>query len=198
MDEKSHILILIVIIIIITSPDIAYGEVVEEVKVALKRPDFIPESDWQLVVRYCENYNITPYLIAAIGWHETHWGKLGAGRYGWILGYGYFAGSTVKEKYKGLENQLKGACPMISKYFSFPVSQLSCINFAINHWRPSAPASWGKSVYSIYSGLEKDIVPQTTPTEVADMSGKMEKIDLILNFFVAFADKVKEVWGNEG
>ena len=198
MDEKSHILILIVIIISLTSPDIAYGEVVEEVKVALKRPDFINESDWFLVVKYCENYNFTPYLIAAIGWHETHWGKLGAGRYGWILGYGYFAGSTVKEKYKGLENQLKGACPMIAKYFSFPVSQSSCINFATGHWKPSAPASWGRSVYSIYSGLQKDIVPQTTSTEVADMSSKMEKVDLILNFFVAFADKVKEVWGNEG
>ncbi|GAH98946.1 unnamed protein product, partial [marine sediment metagenome] len=105
-------LILIVIIIIITLPNKAYGEVAEEVKVALKRPDFIPSADWTVVVRYCENYNITPYLIAAIGWHETHWGKLGAGRYGWILGYGYFPGSTVKEKYRGLENQLKGACPM--------------------------------------------------------------------------------------
>lgn len=163
-----------------------------------KRPDFISEADWTLVLKYCKNYNITPYLIAAIGWHETHWGRLGAGVSGWILGYGYFAGSTVKEKYRGLENQLKGACPMIAKYFHFPVSQTSCINFATNHWKPGAPTSWGKSVYLIYSGLEKDITPQPTPTEIADTSDKMEKIDLIVNFFIAFADKVKEVWGNEG
>jgi len=198
MDEKSHILILIVIIISLTSPDIAYGEAVEEVKVALKRPDFINESDWNLVVRYCENYNFTPYLIAAIGWHETHWGRLGAGRYGWILGYGYFPGSTVKEKYKGLENQLKGACPMISKYFNFPVSQTSCINFAVNHYKPGVPVAWGKSVYSIYSKLEKGIEPPPTEEEIVDMREKFDKLDLIINFFVAFVDKVKEVWGNEG
>ncbi|GAI12177.1 unnamed protein product, partial [marine sediment metagenome] len=66
-----------------------------------------------MVEKYCTIYNFTPYLIAAIGWHETHWRRLGAGVRGWILGYGYFPGSTVKEKYRGLENQLKGACPMI-------------------------------------------------------------------------------------
>lgn len=195
MDEKSHIVILIVIIIIISVPNKAYANLTEEVKVALKRPDFISEADWSLVVKYCTQYNFTPYLIAAIGWHETHWRRLGAGVRGWVLGYGYFSGSTVKEKYRGLENQLKGACPMIARGFKFPVTQSSCINFAINYYKPSVPTAWGKSVYSIYSGLEKDIVPQTTPTEVADVSDKIEKVDLIIKFFIAFGDKVKEVWG---
>lgn len=195
MDEKSHIVILIVIIIIISVPNKAYANFKEEVKVALKRPDFINEADWTMVVRYCENYNFTPYLIAAIGWHETHWGRLGAGVRGWILGYGYFPGSTVKEKYRGLENQLKGACPMIARGFKFPVTQSSCINFAINYYKPSVPTAWGKSVYSIYSGLEKDIVPQPTDTEITDMKDKIEKTDLIIKFFIAFGDKVKEVWG---
>ncbi|GAI79936.1 unnamed protein product [marine sediment metagenome] len=149
-----------------------------------KRPDFISEADWSLVEKYCTIYNFTPYLIAAIGWHETHWGRLGAGVRGWILGYGYFPGSTVKEKYRGLENQLKGACPMIAKYFKFPVTQSSCINFAIYHWKPSAPTAWGKSVYSIYSSLEKGITPQVTPTNSYCMNLVVPTTNNIIEFII--------------
>ena len=195
--EKPLTIIIIILIIVILKPTNLYANEIEEVKLAQIKPTFIPSSDWALVLKYCVFHPEAPYLVAGIGWHETHWGRLGAGKGGWHLGFGYYPGSKVKEKYRGLENQLKGACSMISKYFKFPVSQSSCINFATAHYKPSVPTAWGKSVYSIYSALEKDKKPPPTPTEVADAVDKVKKLDLIINFLVAFGDKVKEVWGDE-
>jgi len=62
----------------------------------MAKPKFMSDADWELVKSICLDYGVSPYLIAAIGWHETHWGRLGAGKIGWILGYGYFPGSKVK------------------------------------------------------------------------------------------------------
>lgn len=134
----------------------------------MSKPDYISVADWNLVNQICNVNTQEPYLIGAIGWHETHWGLLGAGKIGFILGFGYWSGSTVKEKYRGLENQLKGAHDMIRSYFTFPVTQNSVDSFAVNHWRSSAPLSWSKSVYNIFLNISQGIYPKPTETEIVD------------------------------
>jgi hypothetical protein len=163
----------------------------------MSKPDFIPESDWNLVLRYANNFENEPYLIAGIGWHETHWGRLGAGKIGFILGYGYWPGSTVKDKYKGLTNQLKGANNMLVDHLNLPITLNNVTDFAVNHWKSSAPRSWASSVYSIFSNIAKGIIPQFTETERQDLTEVIEKVNFIYEFFEAIMIKLKERFGNE-
>jgi hypothetical protein len=131
----------------------------------MAKPNFISNADWQLVLKYASDFPNEEYLIAAIGWHETNWGRLGAGKIGWILGYGYYPGSAVAEKYKGLENQLIGACGMLRDHFSPPITLASVRTFSINNWKASAPESWANSVYKIYVSLIGGVEPEI-PEEV--------------------------------
>ena len=47
----------------------------------------IPFAD---ILRVAKEFEVCPYLITAIGWHETQWGKLGLGKQGFLTGYGAF------------------------------------------------------------------------------------------------------------
>ena len=161
------------------------------------KPDFIPQNDWNLILRHANNFLNEPYLIAGIGWHETHWGRLGAGKIGFILGYGYWPGSTVKDKYKGLINQLKSANSMLVDHYRRPITLNNTIDFAVNHWKSSAPRSWAKSVYSIYSNMQKGIIPIHTETEVQDLTKRIFDLEYHVKFFENLYNKLKEVFGNE-
>lgn len=163
----------------------------------MAKPDFIPDLDWNLVLKYANSFENEPYLIAGIGWHETHWGKLGAGKIGFILGYGYWPGSTVKEKYRGLVNQLNGANRMLVEHYKRPITLDNTTDFAVNHWKSSAPRSWAKSVYSIYSNLQKGIIPIHTETEVQDLTKRVFDLEYHITFYDLIIEKLKEVFGNE-
>lgn len=112
------------------------------------KPTYINNTDWNLVNFICTSNPEEPYLIAAIGWHETKWGTIGAGPGGWHLGYGYYGSIPTAAKYKGLEKQLIGAHVMILVHFKFPVTLESVTDFAVNHWKSSVPTAWAKSVYN--------------------------------------------------
>lgn len=117
--------------------------------------DIMPESDWRKTQEIARIYNVPPELLAAIGWHETHWGQLGAGRQGWYLGYGYYPGSTVKEQYRGLVPQLQGAARQIAGFFQG--QELTWENwqrFAEQSWRPGNPEAWARSTWSIFQSLQ--------------------------------------------
>lgn len=70
------------------------------------RPDFIPEKDWEIVLKYCDGVNVDPYLIAAMGKQETQWGKAGLGKKGYTLGMGATESGNVSYM-AGLESQVK-------------------------------------------------------------------------------------------
>lgn len=163
----------------------------------MAKPDFIPTADWNLVLKHANSFTNEPYLIGAIGWHETHWGKLGAGKIGFILGYGYFPGSTVKEKYKGLVNQLNGANRMLVEHYHRPITLQATTDFAVNHWKSSAPRSWAKSVYSIYANMLKGKIPIHTETEIQDLTERVIDLEFHIKFYDAIIKKLKEVFGNE-
>lgn len=158
----------------------------------MTKPDFISDTNWVLVTKICSNYSVDPLFIAAIGWHETHWGRLGAGLSGWILGYGYFPGSTVKEKYKGLENQLNGACAQIKRDMNLPIELANVENFAQYSWKPSAPIAWAKSVFSIYTSLQLGFTPVITGAEINDISKMIENLSTIALCLKEFIIKLKK------
>jgi len=163
----------------------------------MTKPDFIPSADWSIILVVCGQYGVDPLFIAAIGWHETHWGRLGAGKIGFILGYGYWPGSTVKDKYKGLRAQLKGACGMIKSHLNLPITLISVTDFAVNHWKSSAPRGWAKSVYSIYHNLTGGITPPRTDTEVVDQSDKIIFTQAEVIFFKSIYEFLERIFGNE-
>ncbi|MBA7591663.1 hypothetical protein ES708_33823 [subsurface metagenome] len=163
----------------------------------MSKPNFIPQTDWSAVKTICARWKVDPYFIAAIGWHETHWGKLGAGPIGWVLGYGYFPGSTVKDKYKGLYKQIEGACKQIARDMQLPITLVNVTNFAVESWKSGAPRSWAKSIYSIWSNLTKDIQPQPTETEVQDLTKRVETIEYAVNLFQELIIKLAKEFGDE-
>lgn len=112
-----------------------------------------PEQE-KAVRQVAQIYNLPVNLLAAIGWHETHWGELGAGREGWYLGYGYYPGSTVAEKYRGLVPQLTGAAKQIASYFKGrELTEETWLAFSRQSWRAGDPDAWAAGTWRIYQDL---------------------------------------------
>ena len=164
----------------------------------MSKPNFITEADWANVKVICEHWKVDPYLIAAIGWHETNWGREGAGKIGWILGYGYFSGSTVKEKYKGLYKQVDGALAQYHTWMQSPLTLASITNLAVEHWRSGAPEAWARSVYSIYVSLKSDYVMPVTDTEIVALSKRVDVVELSDSFMKALFIKLGKELENGG
>lgn len=123
-------------------------------------------SDWQLTRQVAAQYGVDPLLLAAIGWHETHWGRLGAGRNGWHLGYAYYPGSTLKDQYKGLDRQLHGAASHVQRHFRGPLTYENLLQYSRNAWRAGDPDAWARSVWTIYTNLVDDLTGADTSPSV--------------------------------
>lgn len=117
------------------------------------KPAFIPDVDWNLVTaRFGTPLHIA-FLIAAIGWHETHWGQLGKGRDGYYLGVGCPNGDC-KPEFQGLERQIAWAGPRLQQYFpDAGFTYEDVLRFANEIWKPGDRPAWATSVLSIYDGL---------------------------------------------
>lgn len=123
----------------------------------MKLSQVMSAQDWALTRQIAGEYGVDPLLLAAIGWHETHWGRLGAGRYGWHLGYGYYPGSEVKERYRGLERQLRGAAEHYRRHFQGPLTAENLLDYSRRAWRAGDPDAWARSVWRIYTTLQDDL-----------------------------------------
>ncbi|MGB9660648.1 MAG: hypothetical protein ACPL5F_01350 [Moorellaceae bacterium] len=122
-----------------------------------EKPSWMPESDWVLVKQVAAQYGIDPYLLAAIGWHETHWGQSGWGRYGYTLGVGAYSEDYADPKYKGLYAQLMEGARIISRYIKGSATPEQLRQLAYEGWRPEDPESWAGSVGRIYTQLRKEL-----------------------------------------
>lgn len=138
-----------------------------------QKPSWMPDSDWQLLLQICNQYGVDPLLVAAIGWHETHWGTLGAGTEGYYLGWGVPTTGSPMSQYAGLQNQLNAAVPVIAHYVGCNVDYTTVANLCCERWRPTpvenlnqnpvltSCGSWVASVLSIYNQLSGKNVPIT-------------------------------------
>lgn len=122
------------------------------------RPAWCSVTDWNYIL-IVTNYNlIASRLIAAIGQHETHWGKLGVGR-DFICGYGVYdrsaTGNAIHQKdsrFKGFENQVNGVWYEIKKYFGTQPPELTLEKLdAFNRieWKAS-DKNWHVGVWESY------------------------------------------------
>ena len=121
----------------------------------MKRPSFIPQKDWDIVETYCSKYGVDPYLVAAIGWHETHWGKLGWGKKGYYLGVGCYSKTNANPAFQGLTKQLEWAVPHIADFMAGKLNLPLLILFAKQVWRPGNPEGWANSVFQIWKALRE-------------------------------------------
>ena len=119
----------------------------------MSQPSWMSNADWSKVRYYAGNNGIYPELLAAIGWHETQWGRLGWGRSGFHLGVGCYSDANGNYAYQGLEKQLAWAAPRLGRYLGTNVTKTNLYNFAREVWRPGNPVAWEASVYEIYTDL---------------------------------------------
>jgi peptidoglycan hydrolase-like protein with peptidoglycan-binding domain len=120
------------------------------------RPLFIPSTEWRLVLDYCDKYGADPAIVAAIGWHETHWGQLGAGKEGYTLGVGVLGKGKKLKQFKGLGAQLAWAVPRLANAMAGGVTLQKLTDFAKRVWKPGNPENWALSVWRIYTDITTD------------------------------------------
>lgn len=123
-------------------------------------PGDVPAEFWKEALKYSKQTGADPYLLAAIGKHETGYGTLGAGRDGFALGYGYYAPGNFNINYMDIPGrydvQLYSAGRQINSFFgSKPVTQDSIKAFMEQSWKPG-DQNWYKGVWSIYESYNKD------------------------------------------
>lgn len=112
-------------------------------------PGNIPAKDWLLAQSYGGIYGVDPLVLVAIGWHETQWGKLGAGRQGLYLGVGaYDSGPTMK--FAGLANQLNQGAKILAEH---GVHNIADIQAGKASWWATDP-NWAQGVVSAYQRLK--------------------------------------------
>lgn len=128
------------------------------------RPAWIPPDQWALLVQYADQYNTYPEVFAAIGWWETHWGQLGAGRQGYILGVGVPNSSTELPQYQGLEAQLAWTAPRAGRVLDRNVTYAGFLTYARTVQKPSNPVTWAQGVWAIYQQIGGP-VGQPAPTQ---------------------------------
>ncbi len=119
----------------------------------MAKPRWMSRSDWNKVVYYANKYGTIPELLAAIGWHETHWGRLGWGRYGFYLGVGCYSETKANWYFASLDRQLNWAAKRLGQYLGKNVTLAALTGFAREIWRPGNPDAWARSVYRIYREL---------------------------------------------
>lgn len=157
----------------------------------MKVLDIVSPDQWETIKKYCPE---NPYIILAIGWHETQFGRLGAGRQGYYLGYGYYSAGNGDERYKGLIPQITGAYGMLKKSLrGWPVILPDTIaDFGYNFWRPGSYDSngkynntgrqWGASVWKYYQKIIDALPKQKEEEKKVDReltAVELEAIELV-------------------
>ena len=70
---------------------------------------------FNVIIPIARRHNVCPLLVAAIGQHETAWGQLGLGRYGFYTGYGAFD-HAPDFRFTGLTRQIEGTARMMAEW----------------------------------------------------------------------------------
>lgn len=131
--------------------------------VSYTKPGDVPSDFWSAALRAAKSIGIDPYLIAAIGKHETSYGTQGAGREGYSLGYGYPGPGQGNPKYKDVPGsydvQITAAAKQIKNYMgNIPVTAISLKDLQDNSWKPG-DSNWANAVWKDYKSLNGNIDP---------------------------------------
>lgn len=144
------------------------------------KPDFITSEQWKTILSFSALYNANPILIAAIGLHETGWGKLGWGKEGYILGVGCFSETQADSAMIGFDTQIQWACNALGLFFGIHPSLDELKQFAGKIWKPQAPDLWAKSVFEIFQKLLPHYAPDLKDfDDIPDFA--RESVNYLLN-----------------
>lgn len=113
-------------------------------------PGNIPNKDWALVKTYGALYGIDPLVLVAIGFHETHWGTLGLGKQGLILGVGAYD-SGASYKWRGLNAQLSQGAKILAQHGVHTIQDI--MSGKASFW--ATDPQWKAGVVSWYNQLKK-------------------------------------------
>jgi len=157
----------------------------------LKLSEIMSQQEWAWIVKKCQPANVNPKLIAAIGWHETHWGRLGMGKYGFHMGVSCWVRNDTQFNYdknrgdvdfityskvenghlycnlsfKGYQKQVSWAINKFKDVVPYAIGYPHVLFIAENIWKPGNPKAWANSVWWIYSELEVDLPSEMLPSE---------------------------------
>jgi len=152
----------------------------------MKLSEILSRDEWNYILERCIPAKVKPELIVAIGWHETHWGRLGMGRYGYHLGVTCWERNESEFKsakaqgiidwetysktkkghlfcsiyYKGYKRQVDWAVNLIKDIvpLDFDFDDLKRLN---RKWIPEDKAyNWARGVWRVYTELEDDLSPR--------------------------------------
>lgn len=120
---------------------------------------------WDLIRETARRENVDPYLIAAIGVHETRWGELGAGRQGFHLGYGFPDSGVGDPRFQGLEAQVRGATWKMGQWGKRPGTvTLEGLQAGNQGLLPTGiyatDQNWPNAVFRIYNQLRQTSTSQ--------------------------------------
>jgi len=161
----------------------------------VKLSEILSQNDWAWVYEYCNRNKVNPLLVVAIGWHETHWGRLGMGKYGYHLGISCWVrnntqyendlkkGLVDRESYsrvssghlycslplKGMKKQVEWCVEHIKGKVPYTIGYPNVLYIAENIWKPGNPKGWADSVWSIYKSIEVDMPATYIPSEPEDI-----------------------------
>ena len=144
-------------------------------------PERYAHIPFNAIVRISREFNVCPYLIAAIGEHETQWGRLGLGRYGLYTGYGAFDHGP-DFRFAGLETQIRGTAEIMSEWGMRPnrvtLERLRRGNRGefgrIYATDPYWPDKVWRHYLRIRQAVDLDGFPADIPAEVEWENGEME------------------------
>ena len=126
----------------------------------MKRPKIVSKEQYDKVVLESLKFGVDPFLIFAIGLHETDWGNKGWGKHGYILGVGCYNEKDSDESLRGFPQQIGWACRAIAEFIGFRVTERALLNFAKYVWKPGNPAVWASDVWSRYAYLINSYAPE--------------------------------------
>ena len=126
----------------------------------MEKPNIVSKKQYDEVILESLKFGVNPFLIFAIGLHETDWGNKGWGRHGYILGVGCYNEKDSDESLRGFHQQIEWACRAISEFIGFRVTEQALLNFAKYVWKPGNPAVWAADVWSRYVYLVNSYAPE--------------------------------------
>jgi len=185
----------------------------------MKLSQIMPQNQWAWVHEYCYSNKVNPVLIAAIGWHETHWGRLGMGRYGYHMGISCWVrndaqyqhdlaiGQVDQETYtkvsgghlycsrslKGMQNQVKWAVEHIKGKVPYTIGYPNVLYIAEKIWIPGNPKAWADSVWSIYKNMEIDLPSTYVPSEPETIPTSDNELPSASGIILSIASHLEEI-----
>lgn len=124
---------------------------------------------WGLIKRYSKKFDVCPYLIAAIGQHETGWGKLV--EHELYTGYGAFD-HAFDHRFAGEERQIRGTARMMREWGMRPGSvtleRLKRGNRGVFGRIYATDPNWPYAVWRWYNRIRDAVVLKDIPPAELD------------------------------